>query len=119
MRRRAWIALGTIAAGLAIITIGLVARTTATEVPGGLLVAAGLVVGLTLLPFWAKTFPPLPPMADLNATPGPGMRWCAGCGRPAPAEKACVSCGNETWRMRRKQRRLHRKQRARPQEKKA
>ena len=119
MRRRAWIALGTIALGLVTLILGLVAKTTATELPGGLLVTTGLIVALTLLPFWAKTFPPLPPMADLNAVPGPGMRWCAGCGRPAPRGKACVSCGDQTWRMRRKQRGLHRKQRARPQEKKA
>lgn len=122
VRRRAWVGIGLLAAGLGIALLGQALPPAAQDnlyLVGAIAVLAGIVVLLSQLTVWRKLAgPPLPPMPDLFARLGPNRRWCTRCGRAAPAQGPCASCGALASAQRRQQRRLQRKQRARPQEKK-
>jgi len=81
--------------------VALLARATLPDLldpVSGLFLVAALVVGVSSLRFWARVR--LPPMPGLFLRPSPDGRWCAVCGRPAPAG-TCPRCRTRARRKRR------------------
>jgi len=111
--RLAWASAGT---AVLVLAMGALAHTHVLDLTGGLLAVAGACLGLSLLPFWGRTFAPLPRMTDLNRRPRQDERWCAACGRPARRGAACAACGDPGRGKRGRGDGLHRKQRVGRQE---
>jgi hypothetical protein len=61
---------------------------------GGLALLAAIVLGIGLLPFWARVLPPVQPFPGLFRAPRASERWCAHCGNPTLRKGACRSCGH-------------------------
>jgi hypothetical protein len=98
VRKQAVAALGLVAAALVLALVGRLAGLAALDPLAGLLLVAGIVAALGLLPLWARLRGP--PMPGLFTRPTPPGRWCGVCGRPAPPG-ACPRCRTEGRRSRR------------------
>ena len=95
MRRRALAAWALAAVGLLLAVLAPhLAGARGWNVIAGLLLVAAIVLGLSLLPFWRKVMPALPPMEGLFTRPRPSERWCSRCGNPTPRQGACRECGH-------------------------
>lgn len=84
------------AAGLAL-ALGAVGRAVdaeALDLFSGLFWIAAIVLAISLLPFWRRTLPEVPPMPGLFSPVPEGHRWCTHCGTPAPRGAACGVCGH-------------------------
>ena len=102
MRRRAWAAWGALALG---IVLGLLGRAlpgaSAWNLLAGIALLAAILLGLSLLPVWARLLPDLPPYPDLFAQPSARQRWCATCGHPTARAGPCSTCGDPPGRRQR------------------
>jgi hypothetical protein len=95
VRRRAWLAWGVLALGLA---FGVAGR----DLPGGrawnllagLCLVAALVVAVTLLPWWGRFRPQVTPLVALFRAPRKTERWCTRCGTPTARKGPCRLCGH-------------------------
>src|SRR6185436_16139897 len=95
MRRRAWVAWGLLALGLALGLAGQVLPGGSTwDLFSGLFVAVAIGLAVSLLPFWRRWLAPLVPMPDLFQAPRPTERWCARCGHPTARRGPCRTCGH-------------------------
>lgn len=93
MRRRAWIAWGCLAAGIALGILGRVLPGAAAwNLLAGIAFLVALVLGLSLL-LGHRIMPGLVDMPDLFDRPRPNERWCATCGHPTMAKGPCRHCG--------------------------
>ncbi len=109
-------------AALALVALGLLVAGLALALSGAAAVLqgiAGLLLVAALVAFLLRFVPQAPPRPGVAfRRPGARERWCTVCGHPAPLGKPCTSCGNVPFSMRRKMRRLQKKQRPPAQEKK-
>lgn len=94
MRRRAWIAWGCLAVGIAFGILGRVLPGGQTwNLLAGIAFLTAIVLGLTLLPIGRHIVPGLEDIPDLFDRPRPNERWCATCGHPTGAKGPCRHCG--------------------------
>jgi hypothetical protein len=89
------VAWGLLAVGLGLGAAGKdLPGTRAWNLVAGLCLVAAIVVGVTLLPGWARWRPTVTPLRGLFAAPRQSERWCARCGTATPRKKPCKLCGH-------------------------
>lgn len=93
MRSRVWLLLVAVVVGLACGFLGRATDAEAFNVAAGFAWLAALVLGVSLLPFWNRVLPPVPPMPGLFDAVPEGGRWCVHCGSPTQREGPCSVCG--------------------------
>lgn len=94
MRRRAWIAWGALASGIALGILGRVLPGARTwNLLAGIAFLLAIVLGLSLLPLARRLMPSLVDFPDLFDRPRPNERWCTTCGHPTAARGPCRTCG--------------------------
>jgi hypothetical protein len=94
VRRRAWIAWGALAIGIAFGILGRVLPGADTwNLLAGIAFLVAIVLGLSLLRLGRHVLPGLVDFPDLFDRPRPNERWCANCGHPTGSKGPCRHCG--------------------------
>lgn len=95
MRARVWLLAGAVVLGLALGFLGRGTGVEALDVAAGLAWSVALGLGVSLLPFWKRVLPPVPPMPGLFDRVQEQERWCVHCGSPTRQEGPCQVCRAE------------------------
>lgn len=97
--------------GIALAGMGLLLAILAADVrPVQAFAGALLVTGILMAAVpWRRLRGRRRADEGLWTKPGPGQRWCAGCGRPAGP--TCVHCGDKARRLQQEEKRKQRAQR--------
>lgn len=95
VRRRVVVMVVVFALALALGFTGRATDVEALDVLSGLFWIAGIVLALSLLPFWSRVLPRIEPMHGLFEPVDEGQRWCSRCGTPTAQHGPCHVCGHE------------------------